>query len=71
MSTVRCIAKLNKSARHAESIIDIGQIIRTRLIIPSFIKKSDAQIAEPVFPVPCSLKQNARGFKVKKEEVVF
>ena len=58
MSTDRCIAKLNKSARHALSMIESGQITNTRRTAPCFIRKSAAQIALAVLPVPCSLKQN-------------
>ena len=71
MSTVRCIAKVKRSSFHAESMIDNGQMISTRLILPWFIKKSADQIALAVLPVPCSLKQNARLLRVRKEEVVF
>ena len=43
----------------------------TLFIIPRFNKKSDAHIADAVLPVPCSLKQNARGLRVRKEAVSF
>ena len=71
MSTDRCMAKLNRSPPHADSIIDNGHTMRTRLITFCCKRKSAAHIAEPVFPVPCSLKQNARLFMVRKEAVVF
>ena len=70
MSTERCIAKLNKSARHALSMIESGQITNTRRTAPCFIRKSAAQIALAVLPVPCSLKQNARLFIVRNDDVV-
>ena len=70
MSTERCMANLNKSALHAMSMIDNGQITNTRRIFFCFIKKSAAQIALPVLPVPCSLKQNARRCKVRNAAVV-
>ena len=57
--------------RHALSMIEIGQITRTRLMIFCFMRKSAAQIALAVLPVPCSLKQKAFWFMVRNAAVVF
>ena len=64
------MANENKSARHALSMIEIGQMTKARLMMPCFIRKSAAQIALAVFPVPASLKQNAFWCIVKKDDVV-
>ena len=51
-------------------MIESGQMTRARLMMPCFMRKSAAQIALAVLPVPASLKQNAFWFIVRKDAVV-
>ena len=65
------MANVNRSARHAESIMDRGHTTSTRLMTPCDKRKSEAHIALAVLPVPCSLKQKAFRCFVKNSAVVF
>ena len=71
MSDVLCGAKVRMSSCHALSMIDRGHITSTLCSMFCSIKKSAAQIALAVFPVPCSLKQKPFLFSVKKVAVFF
>ena len=52
-------------------MIETGHKISARFMIPRVMRKSAAHIAEAVFPVPISEKQNAFWLFTKNSAVVF